>query len=665
MDTKTQPKLLNQQNEHADNSVTAEKLIGLGLTHQTARTLYDLGLNVLPQPAARKGGYPWRQLLTTRLSRNAHLPFKFDDLFAGEPNLAIMCGRTSGNLMVIDCESDEAYQQHLTALSERGIPRFSVRTARGGHIYLRIAEGEVRNIRAGTLPQTEIKGRGGYVLAPPSLHPSGTRYCWDILDCEEPPTVSLNEVDWLRDLKGEAVSLVTDQRRQRDPDAEPLDAYALLFRLQRNRLSRSTQDYLQNGHLVPQGQRNNALFKAACDMAGNHIRQEDAERHLLPQATASGLSFTEARRTLRSAYSQPRQPSRPYHADHQPADYWILAFHEGLQRSWRGRTATTDRAIFLALVDRCRMGGNEKGVFRASVRELSELARMTKNTVMRGLKRLEDQTLIFKAGQDHVSGANLWQFPGRILEGGRRRVIAILERQAREDKQKKTYKPDIFSRKSKELKEKENKNDDNSKKALKKETLLLNHGGHGGSVSLFNSDLAETQALGRTTLHFYRRLLSLHRRDRGHMPSQLAEMTGLSVNQVNYGLKKLKNVGLVRRIQEGWQVIPYSEDQLIAMFVEPSSAREQAERRRRRHAQDRFLYVAKRLYKARIRREGRQYVDAMLEFAQIARHERYLTDIRGLLADPITETVFELGGEIELDAHHALSRNGIVKLRRC
>ena len=39
---------------------------------------------------------------------------------------------------------------------------------------------EVRNSAGRIAAGIDVRGEGGYVLAPPSVHPSGRRYCWSV-----------------------------------------------------------------------------------------------------------------------------------------------------------------------------------------------------------------------------------------------------------------------------------------------------------------------------------------------------------------------------------------------------------------------------------------------------------------------------------------------------
>ena len=64
-------------------------------------------------------------------------------------------------------------------------------TGRGGnHLYYHYAGSDLGN-RGGILDGVDIRGEGGYVIAPPSLHPNGTEYQWEY----HPDDYQLAELD--------------------------------------------------------------------------------------------------------------------------------------------------------------------------------------------------------------------------------------------------------------------------------------------------------------------------------------------------------------------------------------------------------------------------------------------------------------------------------------
>jgi hypothetical protein len=72
-------------------------------------------------------------------------------------------------------------------------------------------------------------------------------------------------------------------------------------------LPSATQDYLANGAL--NGNRNNALFAAACQFRDDKRSLDETVQSLLPRAIADGLSKTEALSTIGSAFKRgPRDP---------------------------------------------------------------------------------------------------------------------------------------------------------------------------------------------------------------------------------------------------------------------------------------------------------------------------------------------------------------------
>ena len=100
-------------------------------------------------------------------------------------NLGIVTGAVSG-IVVVDVDIDK----------EKGINGFdtikekkltlpatpTVRTGRGGcHYYFRHPEGEISNFQnRDDLRGIDLRGDGGYVVAPPSIHETGRRYEWII-----------------------------------------------------------------------------------------------------------------------------------------------------------------------------------------------------------------------------------------------------------------------------------------------------------------------------------------------------------------------------------------------------------------------------------------------------------------------------------------------------
>src|SRR5262245_13370657 len=95
--------------------------------------------------------------------------------WASDPDytVAIATGHPSG-IFVLDVDGDEG-ETALRQLEEahgRLPPTVEAITARGRHLYFRMPEnGDVRNSVGVLGPGLDIRGTGGYVLAPPSIHP--------------------------------------------------------------------------------------------------------------------------------------------------------------------------------------------------------------------------------------------------------------------------------------------------------------------------------------------------------------------------------------------------------------------------------------------------------------------------------------------------------------
>jgi hypothetical protein len=91
----------------------------------------------------------------------------------GKKNIAFICGAVSGGLIVLDFDEPGLYYAWAAANPELAKAAPTVKTGRGFQVYLRMAT-PCRNKKAA--PKVDVRGEGGYVVAPPSIHPTGAIY---------------------------------------------------------------------------------------------------------------------------------------------------------------------------------------------------------------------------------------------------------------------------------------------------------------------------------------------------------------------------------------------------------------------------------------------------------------------------------------------------------
>ena len=134
----------------------------------------EQGLSTIPIPYGKKEAAIKWQVYQKRLPTDAEITEFFNKL----TNIAIVCGKVSGNLVVLDCDSSEKYEELKPVIEGKlGIDKLEnctpiVKTGKGYHIYFKTPT-PVKSVK---FPRLDIKGEGGYVIAPPSIHPNGQSY---------------------------------------------------------------------------------------------------------------------------------------------------------------------------------------------------------------------------------------------------------------------------------------------------------------------------------------------------------------------------------------------------------------------------------------------------------------------------------------------------------
>jgi hypothetical protein len=208
-------------------------------------------------------------------------------------NVGIATGAASG-LVVVDLDLPRGGRESLRALLAAGreLPATlrSYTGGRGLHLFyaqprgMRVpnAVGRLGGI-SDPLTGIDLRGDGGYVVAPPSLHVSGNRYRWDggrIMPL--PPWVLTPE---------RAMRPQVAERRGISAGASPYGSTALTVQLEGVR------------GLTP-GRRNDGLNRAAFSLGrlvgGGELPEALVYEALIAAAMATGLGEPEAHRTIRS-----------------------------------------------------------------------------------------------------------------------------------------------------------------------------------------------------------------------------------------------------------------------------------------------------------------------------------------------------------------------------
>lgn len=137
---------------------------------QWAQSYRDAGFSVIPlRPRSKIPAIKWEEY-------QKRLPTKEEitQWFAEQPNcnIGLVTGEVSGFVVVdLDGAAGLATGKELRLTSP-----VSVHTANGSHLYYRWNAALKNSVKA--LPGLDIRGDGGQVAAPPSLHPNGKYYRW-------------------------------------------------------------------------------------------------------------------------------------------------------------------------------------------------------------------------------------------------------------------------------------------------------------------------------------------------------------------------------------------------------------------------------------------------------------------------------------------------------
>lgn len=276
-----------------------------------ALSYHDRGWVVVPaETGTKKPHVRWKKYQTERPDREQVIEWWTE---WPDANIAVVLGPVS-DLLVVDVDGEEPHRILLELCSELPLAP----TVKSGnpnpfryHLYFRHPEGI--ETRASTTPwnrgddthKLELRGQGGILVLPPSLHKSGNRYAWvkdrstRSIALPQFPTTLLDGLQAAQQANESNTSLEMEYTAGQVVEIEGLN------------VAKSTADFLAGKYADANGIWNNRLFQAACDLQGRGVPREKAEPLLLRGAQPKTFEDErEAGDTIASAYSQPRTPSR-------------------------------------------------------------------------------------------------------------------------------------------------------------------------------------------------------------------------------------------------------------------------------------------------------------------------------------------------------------------
>ena len=164
----------------SSSPTSAQSIGSLPAARLAAQRYADLGLAVIPlKPGTKLPDLSkWEQY-----QKRKPEPAELDGWFASPRNIGVVCGAVSGGLLVLDFDDLRAFPYFFTDRRELPGRTLVVETGKGVHAYVRVKGGGTpkgasfhKKADSRKWFPLDVKGDGGYVVAPPSIHPSGKAY---------------------------------------------------------------------------------------------------------------------------------------------------------------------------------------------------------------------------------------------------------------------------------------------------------------------------------------------------------------------------------------------------------------------------------------------------------------------------------------------------------
>lgn len=219
--------------------------------------------------------------------------------WAVEPAANIGIATGHGGLLVVDIDPDKGGYESARRLADHLPLTLGVRTGTGGmHLYYLARDPKNSAGKLGN--GIDTRGAGGYVVAPPSIHPNGNAYVW-LARPSRPrrPIAAPASLERLLSPASSPARIPSLAPPQLPPAGQGASTYAIA----------AVAGMIDDIHRAPEGTRNDTLHQAGRRIgrlqAGGHMEQHHADEtlgRLVLAAEVTGLTHEEAIATVMSGY---------------------------------------------------------------------------------------------------------------------------------------------------------------------------------------------------------------------------------------------------------------------------------------------------------------------------------------------------------------------------
>lgn len=223
--------------------------------------------------------------------------------------IGLACGPSSG-VWVLDVDGPTGRESLAALEATHGPlpPTVRALTPRGAHHYFRWVSGVRNSASSDRLGAgLDTRGAGGYVVMPPSIHPSGDPYRWDPDAHPEKITVA-DAPAWLLELVRPPPNPDPEPRSSPLPKTGPREQWGDQEDREARYLQAALEAELHAVAHAPEGTRNYQLNRSAWSLArfvvDGRLTEGAVRTALAAAATHAGLGSKEIERTLDSAFGK-------------------------------------------------------------------------------------------------------------------------------------------------------------------------------------------------------------------------------------------------------------------------------------------------------------------------------------------------------------------------